>query len=192
MGKTRADRPSKARARRTAAEQATKAGKRREGCPQNEDRPCASSRRRTTIRREERSAGPAYAGHAATTGKREDDDERVRFRPLRSGAGKEFLRGRIYCRHQGPQVAQDRRGRADDPAQSRASRRGRRRSARRRRRRHSGADAAQILRQEGGRARLHAAAARPLRASARCSCRTTRPGGRKSWTPTRRSPRRKA
>ena len=103
------------------------------------------------------------AGHAATTGKREDDDERATVRPLRSGAGKRFLRGRIYCRHQGPQVAQDRQGRADHPAQSRASRRGRRRSARRRRRRHSGADAAQILRQEGGRARLRIAAARPLR-----------------------------
>ena len=52
--------------------------------------------------------------------------------------------------------------------------------------------AAQVFRQEGRRARLHPAGARPIRGRRRCSCRTTRPGARKSWTPTRRSPRRKA
>ena len=100
---------------------------------------------------------------AATREERENDDGRAKFRPVRSGAGKRFLRGRFYCRHQGPQIAPDRRGRADHPGQSRASRRGRRRSARRRRRRHFGADAAQILRQESRRARLRSAAARALR-----------------------------
>ena len=62
--------------------------------------------------------------------------------------------------------------------QSRASRRGRRRSARRRRRRHPGADPAQVLRQEGRRARLHAAASPANTPSARCSCRAIRTGGR--------------
>ena len=47
--------------------------------------------------------------------------------------------------------------------QSRTSRRGRRRSARRRRRGHPGADAAQVLRPQGGRTRLRPAGARPLR-----------------------------
>ena len=77
------------------------------------------------------SADPGHAGGA---------------RPLRSRARQGFLRRRLHRRHQGPQVAPDRRGRADDPGQSRASRRGRRRSARRRRRRHPGADPAQLLR----------------------------------------------
>ena len=76
--------------------------------------------------------------------------------------------------------------------QSRTSRRGRRRSARRRRRRHPGADAAQVLRQEGGRARLHAAGAGRIRGRRAVHAARRRHGGRRSWTLTRRSPRRKA
>ena len=84
-------------------------------------------------------------------------------RPLRSRARQGFLRRRIHRRHQGPQVAPDRRGRAHHPGQPRASRRGRRRSARRRRRRHPGADPAQVLRPQGQGARHHAAGARRIR-----------------------------
>ena len=84
-------------------------------------------------------------------------------RPLRSRARQGFLRRRLHRRHQGPQVASDRRGRAHDPGQSRAPRRGRRRSARRRRRRHPGADPAQVLRPQGRGARHHAAGARRIR-----------------------------
>ena len=84
-------------------------------------------------------------------------------RPLRSLARQGFLRRRLHRRHQGPQVAPDRRGRADHPGQSRASRRGRRRPARRRRRRHPGADPAQVLRPQGQGARHHAAEARRVR-----------------------------
>ena len=78
-------------------------------------------------------------------------------RPVRSAPREGFLRRRLHRRHQGPQVAQDRRGRDRDPVQSRASRRGRRRPARRRRRRHPGADAAQVLRR-----------ARPPNSASRC------------------------
>ena len=85
-----------------------------------------------------------------------------RKRPVRPAPREGFLRRRLHRRHQGPQVAQDRRGRDRDPVQSRASRRGRRRPARRRRRRHPGADAAQVLRPQGGGTRHHAAGARPL------------------------------
>ena len=113
------------------------------------------------MRRETRRRPFAAATRSAR--KREDANGQPKFRPVRSDAREGFLRGRFYCRHQGPQIAQDRRGRADHPGQSRASRRGRRRSARRRRRRHFGADAAQILRQESGRARLRSARARALR-----------------------------
>ena len=107
------------------------------------------------------STGPCRPG-ADEREEREDDDGRTRLRLVRSGAGKGFLRGRIHCRHQGPPIAQARPGRADHPAQSRASRRGGRRSARRRRRRYPGADAAQVPRQEGCRDRLRLAPARPL------------------------------
>ena len=69
-------------------------------------------------------------------------------------------------------------GRADHPAQPRASRRGRRRSARRRRRRHPGADPAQVLRAQGEGARLHAARSPASTASACCSCRATPSGAR--------------
>ena len=75
-----------------------------------------------------------------------------------------FLRRRLHRRHQGPQVAPDRRGRARDRLQSRAPRRGRRRSARRRRRRHPGADPAQASSPRRPRQhRLHAARARRIR-----------------------------
>ena len=87
----------------------------------------------------------------------------LKARPLRSRARQGFLRRRLHRRHQGPQVAPDRRGRAADPLQSRAPRRGRRRSARRRRRRHPGADPAQVLRPQGQGARHHAADARRVR-----------------------------
>ena len=97
---------------------------------------------------------------------------------LRSGARQGFLRRRLHRRHQGPQVAQDRRGRAHHPLQSRASRRGRRRSARRRRRRHPGADPAQVLRPEGGAARLQPCRSPANTPSARCSCRAIPTGGR--------------
>ena len=102
-------------------------------------------------RKDSRRRIPALAGRAGSA------------RPVRSAPRKGFLRRRLHRRHQGPQVAQDRRGRDRDPVQSRTSRRGRRRSARRRRRRHPGADPAQVLRPQGRRARHRAARARPLR-----------------------------
>ena len=131
--------------------------------------------------------------HAASPAERAVKDSPVAFplwphvpaaqRPVRSAPRKGFLRRRLHRRHQGPQVAQDRRGRDRDPLQSRASRRGRRRPARRRRRRHPGADPAQVLR----RARpTNSASCCPSPAttrSASCSCRTIRNGGRSSSMP---------
>ena len=113
-------------------------------------------------------------------------------RTVRSAPRQGFLRRRLHRRHQGPQVAQDRRGRARDPVQPRASRRGRRRPARRRRRRHSGADPAPVLRAQGGRTRHHAAGARATTRSASCSCRTIRNGGRSFRRSLPRRSRRKA
>ena len=100
-------------------------------------------------------------------------------RPLRSRARQGFLRRRLHRRHQGPQVAPDRRGRAHASSCNLE---------------HRGAvgadpragDGAGILVQiphkffarKAKAARLHAARARRVRASARCSCRTT-PSGAK-------------
>ena len=83
--------------------------------------------------------------------------------PLRSGARQRQLRRRLHRQYQGREVAPDRRGRSEDPVQSRASRRHRRRPAHGRRRRHSGADPAQVLRQGNRQARLHAAGAGRIR-----------------------------
>ena len=93
--------------------------------------------------------------------------------PVRSCARQGFLRRRLHRRYQGPQVASDRRGRADDPGQSGASRRGRRRSARRRRRRHPGADSARLLRQARPRRSASPCPSPATMRSASCSCRAT-------------------
>ena len=143
--------------------------------------------------------GMKGSGHSKKEGGRAQARGAARFRlcrlrrprragragPLRSRARQGFLRRRLHRRHQGPQVAQDRRGRADHPAQSRASRRGRRRSARRRRRRHPGADPAQILRAEGGRDSASRCPRPANTPSAICSCRATKLARRSSARSTR-------
>ncbi len=98
----------------------------------------------------------------------------------------------IHCRHQGPQVAQDRRRCADHSRQSRTPRCGRRRSARRRRRRHPGADPAQVLRPQGSRDSASRCRSPANTASARCSCRATPSGASSCARPSNRSQPRKA
>ena len=185
--------PPRARARRTAAEQAAKAAWRHEGClledwlapAPPEGLPKAGS---AEVRRKADVPEPRCepGGGTRTGGARRMTMGAQSFRPVRPGAGKGFLRCRLHCRHQGPQVAQDRRGRPDHPRQSRASWRSRRRSARRRRRRHPGSDAAQIFRQEGGRTWLHAAEAGPLCRRHAVPAARRRLARRRSWTPTPR------
>ena len=65
--------------------------------------------------------------------------------PLRSGAGKGFLRRRLHRQHQGQEIASDHLRCDQHSLQSRTSRRGRRRPAGGRRRRHPGADPARLL-----------------------------------------------
>ena len=102
--------------------------------------------------------------------------------PLRSGARQRQLRRRLHRQYQGREVAPDRRGRSEDPVQSRASRRHRRRPAHGRRRRHSGADPAQVLRQGNRQARLHAAGAGRIRRRPIVHAASTPTGGRSSAT----------
>ena len=111
----------------------------------------------------EREAARAPRDAAPFLGSTADPGTPLAARPVRSGARQGFLRRRIHRRHQGPQVAPDRRGRLAHPLQSGASRRGRRRPAHGRRRRHPGADPAQVFRQESRRARLQAAEAGRIR-----------------------------
>ena len=92
---------------------------------------------------------------------------------LRSGTRQGFLRRRLHRRHQGPQVAPDRRGRVAHPLQPGAPRRGRRRPAHGRRRRHPGADPAQIFRQGSEPDSASSCRSPANTRSAICSCRRT-------------------